>query len=162
MKSFIGFALRSTLFHILTYVAIGALSYWLLARPEWSGANARPWMRNPESDLVTRWLLPAQFARGLLHGIALFPLRRSLLRMGRSGGLAIAVVLLLIGWIGGISDSIEQALYTTTFDLRLSVIHLPEVVLQALLYGYALIAWERRADPPGRTIAPGERREAHP
>ena len=146
MKAFVGFTLRSTLVHILTYMTIGALSYWLLARPEWSGANARPWMRNPESELVTRWLLPAQFARGLLHGIALFPLRGAFLGMGRCGGLAIAVVLLLIGWIAGISGSIEQALYTTTFDLRVSVIHLPEVVLQTLLYGYGLLAWERRAD----------------
>jgi hypothetical protein len=80
------------------------------------------------------------------HGIALFPLRSVLLRMGHSGGFAIAALLLLIGWIAGISGIIEQAVYTSTFDLRLSLIHLPEIVLQTLLYGYLLIAWERRAD----------------
>ena len=108
-------------------------------------------MRNPESDLVLRWLLPSQILRGLLHGIALFPLRNALLRMGRSGGLVIAALLLLIGWIAGISGIIEQAVYTITFDLRLSLIHLPEIVLQTLLYGYVLIAWERRADRASRT-----------
>jgi hypothetical protein len=111
-------------------------------------------MRNPESELVLQWLLPAQIVRGLLHGIALFPLRSAFLRMGRGGGLAIAALLLLIGWIAGISGIIEQVVYTTTFDLRLSLIHLPEIVLQTLLYGYLLLAWERRTDKGRLGAAP--------
>jgi hypothetical protein len=144
MGSFIGFILRSTVVHVATYMTIGALSYWLVARPEWSGPNLRPWMRNPESELVLRWLLPAQLLRGVLHGLAFFPLRSTLLRMGRGGGLVIASLLMLIGSVGGISGVIEQVVYTTTFDLRLFLTHLPEILLQTLLYGYALLAWERR------------------
>src|SRR5688572_13359487 len=108
MGSFIGFILRSTVVHVATYMTIGALSYWLVARPEWSGPNLRPWMRNPESELVLRWLLPAQLLRGVLHGLAFFPLRSTLLRMGRGGGLVIASLLMLIGSVGGISGVIEQ------------------------------------------------------
>jgi hypothetical protein len=36
----------------------------------------------------------------------------------------------------------------TTFHLLHFVSHLPEIVLQTWLYGYLLLAWERRAKRP--------------
>jgi hypothetical protein len=33
--------------------------------------------------------------------------------------------------------------YSTTFHSGLFLAHLPEIVLQTLLYGYLLLAWER-------------------
>jgi hypothetical protein len=145
-RVFAGFTTRSTVLHVLSYFAIGAVSYWLVARRYWTGSEAVPWLRNPEGEFVQRWFLPAQIVRGMLHGFALFPLRAALLDMPRSGGLVVALLLLLIGSIAGISGIIEDWVYTTTFHLQLFIAHLPEIVLQTLVYGYMLLAWERRVE----------------
>jgi hypothetical protein len=90
--------------------------------------------------------MPAQVVRGALYGMALLPLRRALLALGAWGGAVIASLLLLIGLIAGISGVIEDWVYTTTFHAGLFLAHLPEVVVQTLLYGYLLLAWERRRE----------------
>jgi hypothetical protein len=146
LRTFAGFTIRSTALHVLTYVIIGAASYWLVARPYWTGPDALPWVRNPESEFVQRWFLPAQILRGAIHGVALFPLRNALLDMRPFGGLVVASLLLLIGLIAGISGGIEDWVYSTTFHFGLFMAHLPEVVLQTLVYGYVLLAWERRVE----------------
>lgn len=146
LRAFVGFAVRSTVLHVLTYFVIGAVSYWLVARRYWTGSEALPWLRNPEGEFVQRWFLPAQIVRGVLHGVVLFPLKGTLLDMRRSGGLVIASVLLLIGSIAGISGIIEDWVYSTTFHFGLFMAHLPEIVLQTLVYGYLLLAWERRVE----------------
>jgi hypothetical protein len=143
MSSSMGFILRSTLLHTLTYFVIGAASYWLVARRYWTGPDALPWLRNPEGEFAQRWFLPAQIVRGALHGVALLPLKGALLDMRRWGGLVVASLLLLIGTVAGTSGIIEDWVYSTTFHLRLFLAHLPEIVLQTLLYGYLLLAWER-------------------
>jgi hypothetical protein len=68
--------------------------------------------------------------------------------MGALGGPVIASLLLLIGLVAGISGVIEDWVYTTTFHARLFFAHLPEVIVQTLLYGYLLLAWERRRERP--------------
>lgn len=144
MRRFVGFVLRSTVLHVVTYFVIGAASYWLVARRFWSGSEALPWLRDPQGEFVQHWFLPAQLVRGVLHGAILYPLRGALLGMGRWGGLMIAGILLVIGTVAGISGSIEAWVYSTTFHLGLFLAHLPEIVLQTILYGYLLLAWERR------------------
>ena len=155
-RALAGFILRSIVIHVLTYTIIGAASYWLVARSYWTGPDALPGLPNPEGQFVQRWFLPAQFLRGALYGVALFPLKDALVDMRRSGGLVVASLLLLIGSIAGISGAIESWVYSTTFHFGLFMAHLPEVVLQTLGYGYALLAWERRAhsasQPPARMV----------
>lgn len=146
LRGIVGFTVRSTVLHVLTYFVFGAASYWLLARHYWTGSEALPWLRDPEGEWVQRWFLPAQVARGVLQGLALFPLRGALLEMGRRGGLVIAALLLVIGSIAGISGAIEDWVYSTTFHAGLFLAHLPEVVLQVLAYGYLLLGWERRSE----------------
>jgi hypothetical protein len=141
-----GFVGRSTVLHVGTYVVIGAASYWLVAKDYWTGPEALPWLRDPEGDFVQRWFLPAQVVRGALYGLALLPLRRALLGMGAWGGSVIASLLLLIGMVAGINGVIEELVFGTTFHAGLFLAHLPEVVVQTLLYGYLLLAWERRAE----------------
>ena len=143
---FVGWTGRSIVLHVVTYMVIGAVSYWLVAKRYWTGPEALPWLRDPEGAFVQRWFLPAQIVRGAIYGIALFPLRNALLDMRRSGGAVIATLLLLIGSIAGISGDIETWVYSTTFHLGLFMAHLPEVVVQTLTYGYLLLAWERRVD----------------
>jgi hypothetical protein len=146
LRGSVGFVSRSTVLHVVTYFVIGAASYWLVARRYWTGPEALPWLRDPEGDFVPRWFMPAQVVRGALYGVALFPLRKALLAMGAWGGSVIASLLLLIGLIAGISGVIEDWVYSTTFHAGLFLAHLPEVVVQTLLYGYLLLAWERRRE----------------
>lgn len=146
LRGCVGFAWRSTVLHVVTYFVIGAASYWLVARSYWTGPEALPWLRDPEGDFVPRWFMPAQVVRGVVYGVALFPLRRALLAMGAWGGSVIASLLLLIGLVAGISGVIEDWVYTTTFHAGLFLAHLPEVIVQTLLYGYLLLAWERRTE----------------
>jgi hypothetical protein len=145
-RRFVGFVLRSTVLHVVTYLVIGAAAYWLMARRYWTGPEARPWLRDPQGEFVGRWFLIAQVVRGVLLGAVLYPLRGALLGMRRSGGLVIAGLLLVIGMVAGITGDIELWVYSTTFHLGLALAHLPEVVVQTLLYGYLLLAWERRVE----------------
>jgi hypothetical protein len=146
LRGSLGFVWRSIVVHVLTYFVMGAATYWLIARPYWTGPEALPWLRDPEGDFVQRWFMPAQLVRGALYGVALLPLRRALLAMGVWGGPVIASLLLLIGLIAGISGVIEDWVYSTTVRAGLFFAHLPEVVVQTLLYGHLLLAWERRGE----------------
>jgi hypothetical protein len=82
--------------------------------------------------------------------------------MGRRGGLGIASLLLLIGSIAGISGLIEQIAYTTTFHLGLILAHLPEIIIQTLLLGYVLLAWELRVESRLGHVGSAKGRLEHP
>lgn len=146
VRVFLGFTWRVTAVHILTYMVIGGLSYWLVAKRFWAGPEAVPGLRDPQGEFVQQWFLPAQILRGILHAIVFIPFRRLLLEMKRWGGLVVASVLLLIGSVGGISGLIESVVYSTTWHLGLILAHLPEIVVQTLLFGYILLWWERRVE----------------
>ena len=145
LRIIFGFISRSTLLHLITYLVIGALSYRLFAHRMWEGDTAVPGLRDPHSQFVQMWIIPAQIFRGALHGFVFLPLRRTLLDM-KHGGLLIASILLLIGSIGGINGAVEMLIYTTGFNLQLFFAHLPEIIIQTILFGYLLLAWERRAE----------------
>lgn len=141
----VGFVWRSTAVHVVTYVVIGALSYWLIAKRYWTGPDALPGLRDPSGEFVQHWFIPAQLLRGILHGLVLYPLVDALLVMKRWGGAVLASILLVIGSVAGISGLIEGLVYSTTTSVRLYLAHLPEIIIQTLLYGYWLLAWERKA-----------------
>lgn len=145
IRTFFGFALRLTSVHIVTYVVIGGLSYWLVAKRYWTGPQRVPGLRDPGGDFVQRWFLPAQILRGFIYAIALYPLRQALLEMGRWGGLVVASLMLLVGSIAGISGFIENCVYSAEPHLELFLAHLPEVVIQSLLFGYLVLYLERRS-----------------
>lgn len=154
-RSFFGFFLRVTILHVVTYIGIGALSYVLLAQKYWTGPDAVPGLRDPSGEIVTRWMLPAQILRSLLLAVALYPLRRAFMELGRCGGLVIASLLIIIGSIGGVGGLIENVVYTEDVPVGLILAHLAEVVIQALLFGYLLVWWQRRVE----SKVDGRRRE---
>jgi hypothetical protein len=145
LRGIAAFTARATVLHLVTYMFVGAISYQLLAKPYWEGPQALPGLRNPTSEHVQRWFLVAQVLRGIIHGLVLYPLRDALLAMGRWGGAMIALLLLIIGSVAGISGLIEGLVYTTTTHVGLYLAHLPEIVIQTLAFGYGLLWWERRA-----------------
>ena len=142
--SFLRFAVRLTAVHILTYVVVGAISYWLVAAKYWVGPEKVPGLNDPTGEFVQRWLLPAQILRGFIYAVALYPLRRALLEMGHWGGLVLASLMLLVGSIAGISGFIEACVYMADPRVELFLVHLPEVAVQSLLFGYLILWWERR------------------
>ena len=145
-RVFLGFMTRATVLHVLTYMIVGAFSYRFIARYLWEGPVLLPGMRDIQSPAVQMMILPAQIVRGILIALALFPIRRLAMESKQLGWLIIASILLLIGSFAGISGQIEVWVYTTGFNLRLFLAHLPEIIIQSILFGYLLLAWERRAD----------------
>ena len=143
VRALMGFSLRSSVVHTVTYFVVGALAFRFMTH---TYDEAAPGMRDVHGGFVMRWFLPAQIVRGLLLGFVFFPLRTALLDMRGLGGLVVAGVLVMIGCIVGINGAIESWVYSTRFDLGLSLVHLPEVIIQTLLYGYLLLAWERRVE----------------
>lgn len=144
IRTFFGFVLRLTTVHIVTYVVVGGISYWLIAQKYWTGPEKLPGLNDPSGEFVQRWLLPAQVLRGFIYAVALYPLRRALLEMRRGGGLVVASLMLLVGSIAGISGFIENCVYSAEPHVELFLVHLPEVAVQSLLFGYLLLYWERR------------------
>jgi hypothetical protein len=139
----VGFILRSTVLHIITYFVIGALAFRFMTH---RCDETAPGMRDVHGEFVMHWFFPAQVVRGVLFGFVLFPLRRTLLDIKHWGGFVVAGILFMIGWIIGINGVIEEWVYSTRFNPGLFLAHLPEVVIQTLLYGYLLLAWERRVE----------------
>lgn len=138
-----GFTFRSTLLHVATYMVIGALAFHFMThRYDETSAG----MQDVHGEHVMHWFFLAQIVRGILLGLVLFPLRRALLDLKCWGGLVVAAILFMIGSVIGINGAIESWVYSTRFNPDLFLVHLPEVVIQTLLYGYLLLAWERRVE----------------
>ena len=138
-----GFVFRSTLLHVITYMVIGALAFQFLTHRYDETALG---LQDIHGEHVMHWFFLAQIVRGILHGLVLFPLRRALLDMKRWGGLVVGSILFMVGSIIGINGAIESWVYTTRFNSDLFLAHLPEVVTQTILFGYLLLAWERRIE----------------
>jgi hypothetical protein len=124
-------------------MVIGALAFYFMThRYDETAAG----MQDLHGQHVMHWFFLAQIVRGILHGLVLFPLRTALLDMKRWGGLVIGSILFMVGSVIGINGAIEGWVYSTCFNPDLFLVHLPEVVIQTILYGYLLLAWERRVE----------------
>ncbi len=147
MRRFPGFAIRLTALHIVTYFVFGAVSYQLIAHRYYSGPEALPWLRNPETDpYVMGWFLPAQVLRGVLYAAVLFPLRRHLLDMRWRGVLQLAALMLILGSFAGINGVIESVVYTTAFSWGQYGAHFPEIFLQSIAFAFLVVWWESRIE----------------
>lgn len=138
-----GFVFRSTLIHVITYMVVGGLAFHFMTHRT---DEISPGIQDLHGPHVMRWFFVAQIVRGVLHGLVLFPLRRALLDMKQWGGLVIGSILFMVGSVIGINGAIESWVYSTRFSPDLFLIHLPEVIIQTISYGYLLLAWERRVE----------------
>ena len=143
LRILVGFTFRSTVLHLVTYMVIGALAFHFMTHRHDETAAG---MQDLHGQHVMHWLFPAQILRGILHGLVLFPLRKALLDLKRWGGLVVGMILFMFGSVIGINGAIEGWVYSTRFNLDQFLAHLPEVIIQTTLYGYLLLAWERRAE----------------
>jgi len=82
LRDYLRFAAWVTLAHLVTYLAVGTLAYFLIYKGQIDAGGFDPFMRNPNNPEewrhVETWLIPAQILRGLLFGVALSPFLRTL------------------------------------------------------------------------------------
>ena len=89
MTQFARFYARLAIAHFASYVVIGAISYMLIMRYFLPLVPADAGLREITSTHVQIWLWPAQFARALVLAAVFYPLRETLARAGRFGGLLV-------------------------------------------------------------------------
>ena len=110
--------------------------------------NALSFLREIPSQSI---VLPAMILNGLLLGVALYPFRARIRELGRlKGGLSVSSLLFVIGEL---IANINQSVYYVSIPADYYLIVGIELLIQALLFGQLLFAWEKRfgragTDPP--------------
>jgi hypothetical protein len=134
--------LKTAVVHTVTYFVVGLLASTLL---DYAGRFAEPsvatFMRQAKDPWVASGPL-FQTVRGLLFGIAFYPLREIVFARER-GWLVLWLVLLVVGVLspfGAAPSSIEGMIYTI-LPLSFHLMGLPEVTLQALLLAFLSHYW---------------------
>ena len=152
--AFARFCGRVTIAHFLSYVVVGGVSYVLIMRHCWGGIPADAGLREITSSHVQFWIWPAQFVRAVVLAAVLYPLRETLVGMGRAGGLFVAGMMVGIGCLAGFNGLIEDLIFYKNVSLYLYYIHIPEIAAQTLAFGYSLVWLERMAEERGLQTLP--------
>jgi hypothetical protein len=133
---------KTVITHTVTYFLMGVLAYLVFDYPRlYAETSFKYIMRQTTEPLVMAGPL-FQPLRGLIFGTAFFILRRSFFGQNR-GWLrmwAALVCLSILGTFGPTPASVEGMIYTT-LPLRLHLIGLPEVLLQAFLLSFIVFYW---------------------
>ena len=149
MGAFIRFYVRVLAAHVLSYVGVGGISYMLIMRHVWHNFPADLCLWDITSPHVQFWLWPVQFVRAMVLAGVFYPLRETLLRMGRLGGLFVAGVMIGIGCLAGFNGLFENLIFYRNVSLYLYWVHIPEITAQTLAFGYLLMLLERQAAEQG-------------
>ena len=133
---------KASVIHTITYFIMGFLAYTLFDYEHlYAETSLNLLMRQVSEPLVLAGPL-FQPIRGALFGIVFFLLQESLFRK-KSGWLVMWIVLVILGIIGTFGPtpgSFEGMIYTV-LPLRIHLIGLPEIIIQALLLSLGLFYW---------------------
>ena len=134
--------LKTAVVHTVTYFLMGLLAFTFL---DYAGRYADPTvailMRHTDEPLVAGGPL-LQVVRGLLFGLAFYPLREIVFAR-KHGWLILWLVLVIVGILspfGAAPSSIEGMIYTV-LPMWFHLVGLPEVVIQALLLAVLTSYW---------------------
>lgn len=134
--------LKTAIVHTVTYFLMGLFALTIF---DYAGRFADPTvanlMRQTSDPLVASGPL-FQVLRGLLFGIAFYPLREIVFAR-KTGWLVLWLVLVVVGILspfGAAPSSIEGMIYTI-LPISFHLMGLPEVVLQALLLAFFSHYW---------------------
>ena len=140
--TFASITLKTAIVHTVAYFLMGLVALSLF---DYAGRFADPtvanFMRQTDDPLVAAGPL-FQVVRGLLFGIAFYPLREIVFAR-KHGWLVLWLVLVVVGILspfGAAPSSIEGMLYTL-LPISFHLIGLPEVVGQALLLAFLSHYW---------------------
>ena len=141
-STFTSIILKTAIVHTVAYFLMGLLAFTLL---DYAGRFADPtvakFMRQASDPLVASGPL-FQVVRGLLFGIAFYPLREIVFAR-KNGWLVLWLVLVVVGILspfGAAPSSIEGMIYTI-LPISFHLMGLPEVVIQALLLAFLSHYW---------------------
>lgn len=126
----------------------------LIMRHCWGAFPANLCLRDFGSSHVQFWLWPAQFIRALVLAAVFYPLRDTMLRLGRLGGLLVAGMMVGLGCLAGFNGLIENLIFYRNVSLYLYYVHIPEITVQTLLFGYSLVWLEKAAAQRGLQTLP--------
>ena len=139
------FWFRATTCHMVSYFVAGVLAYTLM---DYKGLFQTAGLSQLMRPMDSPWIAagPAlQVFRGLVLAAVLYPFRRVLLDepKGWLKLFALVVGLSVLSPSGPAPGSLEGLLYTK-LTLMQHLRGLPEVLLQNLMFAWALVAWSRR------------------
>jgi hypothetical protein len=149
LSGFARFYGRVAMAHFLSYVLVGGVSYMLVMRHVWGAFPADTGLREFTSNQVQLWIWPAQLVRALVLAAVFYPMRETIERMGRLGGLLVAGWMVGLGCLAGFNGLIENLIFYRNVSLYLYYVHIPEILAQTLLFGYSLVWLERGAAQRG-------------
>jgi len=133
---------KTVVTHTVTYFVMGVLAFVVFDYPRLYAQTSFKYIMRQTSEPIVMAGPLFQPLRGLIFGIAFCILRRSWLGQNK-GWLrmwAVLVCLSILGTFGPSPASVEGMVYTT-LPLRLHLIGLPEVLLQAFLLSYIVFYW---------------------
>jgi len=144
--SLMGWIGRVTVTHVLTYFVSGIVFFNLFG---YTALYAEPevatFLRQTTDPMVIAGPF-LQLIRGPIIALGLLPARRVVVNH-KQGWLVlwgIMAALMILAPAGAAPGSIEGLIYTKV-PLWFHLVSLPEVILQALVFSWLTIAWERRA-----------------
>ena len=134
--------LKTVVVHTITYFAAGILAYTLGGYEKTFSEPPLSYLMRPTSDPLVMAGPLFQPIRGIIFGLALYPLR-SVLFGQRRGWLILWWLLLALGVLstfGPSPGSVEGLIYTIIPPLS-QMLGLWEVLLQSLLFSFVLFYW---------------------
>jgi hypothetical protein len=143
LKSFLKFAAIVIVAHVVTYYVAGVIAQLGLGASDFypPSPNAISYLRDPRDPTVQAWIVPAQVLRGLLFAIVLFPFVGRILALGTwKGGLAVAGIIWVVGFVAASGGPIEHLVYLNEYPVRFAVISLVEILIQSVALGW-LVVW---------------------
>ena len=148
VKSFLKFVGITMVTMEVTYLFAG-----LIARFPLGGAAFYPpsptaisYLRDPAGPGMAPLFLGGGLLRGLLFGMALFPLRKAFTDMGTwRGGLAFAAVIFIVGYVAASGGMIEHFVWFNEYPAQFAAITFVEILIQSLIMGPWTVSWANRA-----------------
>ncbi len=147
-KSFLKFAVIVAVCQMLTYFVAGVIAQAVLGAGEFypPSPHGLSYLRDPhEIPMLT--ILSAQALRGILFALVLFPFRTKILELGRwYGALAMAGIILIVGYVASSGGLIEHFVFFTAADYpaKFAAITLVEVLIQTTGLGVLVLWLEQR------------------
>lgn len=152
--------------HVITYILMGTLAYFLIYKSAIDLGGFDEFMRKPDNpnewQHVETWLLPAQVLRGLLFGLALCPFLRTLSKWRFRNRFCALLGLLVVFSVWSVTmpgpGSIEGWLYLRPNagpTLPNPLLGYIEVPMQLALFSALVSWWIGRLNRKKRSTQPG-------
>jgi hypothetical protein len=148
LRAFLKFAGITMVTMIVSYFVAGLVARFVLGGDAFypPSPTAISYLRDPSAPGMALIVWPAQLLRGLLFGVALFPLRKAFLSMGMwAGGLAFGAVIFIVGYVAASGGMIEHFVWFNEYPVRFAAITFAEILIQVLIMGPWTVAWAKRA-----------------